>query len=472
MGYLAEVGYIAAVCLLSHALHRGAGVSAAVTRKLTHILIGFVFPIQYYFFREDALGLLLVPALVTAGLFVVARFRLIASMVNPENPYGIFYYALAILLSNIVSILYPPYHAAAGAAILSLSLGDGAAALLSRLFPRRHRLLGDKTAEGSLLCFLFSLLGMWLLGLVFPAIALPPSLLPLLAVLGTLLELFSGRLDNPAIVLGVGLAAVLLSGLEGSLLLRLSVGAVAGAAVVLLSVGKRMLTLPAAMTAYAFLLIILAFGGYAAAGYILLLYAVAGALSALGRRRRNRHADGVRGLRQVVANGAVGTLSLLLFGILGEEALLVAYFAAIAEFLADTAASDIGTLVPRDPIDICRLRRVPRGRSGGVSLIGTAAAVAACLLALGLSLLLGLSLRGAAIAAGAALLGVFLDSVLGSLLQAKYRCRVCGDYTEKPHHCGEAAEKTGGLRLLDNSNVNLLSTLFSAAVAVLLMLVL
>ena len=472
MGYLAEVGYIAAVCLFSHALHKWAGVSSSVTRKLTHILIGFVFIIQYHFFREDPLGLLLVPAIVTVSLFLVARFRLIRSMVNPENPYGIFYYALAILLSNAIAILYPPYHAAAGAAILSLSLGDGAAALLSGLFPRRHRLLGEKTAEGSLLCFLFSLLGMWLLGLVFPAIALPLSLLPLLAVLATLLELFAGRFDNPAIVFGVGLVAALAAGLSETLLLRLSVGALVGAAVVLLSVGGRMLTLPAAMAAYAFLLIILAFGGYAAAGYILLLFAASGALSALGRRRRNRHADGVRGLRQVIANGAVGTLSILLFGILGEEALLVAYFAAIAEFLADTAASDIGTLFPRDPIDICRLRRVPRGRSGGVTLVGSAAAAGACLLALGLSLLAGLTLRGAAIAAGAALLGVFFDSFTGSLLQAKYRCRVCGDYTEKPHHCGEAAEKTGGIRLLDNSNVNLLSTLFSAAAAALLMLVL
>lgn len=472
MGYVAEVGYIAAVCLLSHALHRWAGVPSAITRKLTHIFIGFVLIIQYHFFRDDPLGLLLVPSVVTVALFLVARFRLVRSMVNPDNPYGIFYYALAILLSNAVAILYPPYHAAAGAAILALALGDGAAALLSGLSPRRHRLRGEKTVEGSLLCFLFSLLGMWLLGVIFPALALPPALLPLLATLATLLELFAGRFDNPAIVFGVGLVAALLADLPTPLLLRLSVGALAGAAVVLLSVKGRMLTLPAAMTAYAFLLVILAFGGYGAAAYILLLFAVAAALSALGRRRRNRHADGVRGLYQVLANGAVGTAALLLFGIFGEGAFLIAYFAAIAEFLADTAASDIGTLVPHDPLDICRLRRVPRGQSGGVTLIGTAAAAAACLLALALSSLLGLSLRGAAIAAGAAFLGVLFDSILGSLLQAKHRCRLCGGYTEKPYHCGERAERTGGLPFLDNSAVNLLSTLFSAAAAALLSLVL
>ncbi|MBO7293467.1 MAG: DUF92 domain-containing protein [Clostridia bacterium] len=471
MGYLAEIGYIAAVCLLSAALHRWARLPSSVTRKLTHILIGFVFVIQYHFFRDDPLGLLLVPTIVTVSLFLVARFRLVRSMVNPENPYGIFYYALAILLSNAVSILYPPYHAAAGAAILALSLGDGAAALITPLFRRRHRLIGKKTAEGSLLCFLFSLLGMWLIGVIFPAIALPLPLLPLLAMLATLLELFGGRFDNPAIVFGVGLVAALAADLPTPLLLRLSVGALAGAAVVLLSVRGRMLTLPAALLSYAFLLIILAFGGYAAALYILLLYAVAGALSALGRHRRNRHADGVRGVRQVVANAAVGTAALLLFGIFGKDGLHVAYYAAIAEFVADTAASDVGTLVPRDPIDICRLRRIPRGRSGGVTLLGTAAALAACLLALPISLL-ALSLRGAVIAAAAAFLGVLFDSVTGSLLQAKYRCRLCGDYTERPRHCDTPAERIGGLRLLDNSRVNLVSTLFSAVLALVLTAVL
>lgn len=209
MGYLAEVAYIAAVCLASHILHTRAGVSTAVTRKLTHILIGLVFPIQYYFFREDTLGLLLVPLFVTVTLFLVARYRLIPSMVNPENPYGIFYYALSILLSNAVCLLYPPYHAAAGAAIACLALGDGAAALLTVRLPVRHRLFREKTVEGALFCLVFSALGMLLLGLLFPPLALSPLLLLSAALLATVLELFCGKLDNPAIVLGVGLYVAL-----------------------------------------------------------------------------------------------------------------------------------------------------------------------------------------------------------------------------------------------------------------------
>ena len=210
MGYIAELSYIAAVVLLSHFLHRTVHLSEAITRKLTHILIGFVFFIQYYFFREDVLGLLLVPSLVTVALFLVARFRLIPSMVNPDNPYGIFYYALSITLSNAIACFYPPYLAAAGAAILCLAFGDGFAALLSSLLPRRHPLLLGKSVEGTAICFAFSALGMLLLGLAFPALMLAPWLLLTAAALSAVIELFSGKLDNPAIVFGVGALVALL----------------------------------------------------------------------------------------------------------------------------------------------------------------------------------------------------------------------------------------------------------------------
>ncbi len=468
MGYLVEVGYIAAVCLVSHLLHRRAGVPAHITRKLIHILIGGVLFIQYFCFREDTLGLLLVPSCVTVGLFLVARFRLVPSMVNPENPYGIFYYALAILLSNGIAILYPPYHAAAGAAILCLALGDGAAALIASLLPIRHPLYREKSVEGTLSCFLFSYLGMLLLGAVFPALALPPWMLPVAALASAVIELLAGRLDNPAIVFGVGGLITLLSLAPAEMLTRIGVGALVGIAVVTLSVWRGMLTLPAALLALLLLEVILAFGGYGAAAFILALYAVAFLIHAVNKRLRNRHSDGARGIRQVAANGAVGGLSLLLLGIFGGRPLLLPYYAAIAEFLADTVASDIGTLSRREPIDLCRLRRIPRGRSGGISLLGTLSALAACIAAAALSLPLGLTLPEAGLVAAAALAGVFFDSVLGSLLQAKYRCPVCSSYTEKPHHCDVSAEHTGGIPWLDNSNVNLLSTLFSAVLAALL----
>lgn len=472
MGYIVEVGYVLAVVLLSRILHGRFGVSAAITRKLVHILIAFVFPIQYHFFKTDALGLLIVPSLITVTLFLVARFSLIPAMVNPKNRYGIFYYAAGITALNVISVFYPAFHAAAGAAVFCLAFGDGAAALLSGFVKNRHPLWREKSVEGTLFCFVFSVLGMLLLGVMFRSLLLPLPLVFAVAALTAVLELFCGRLDNLAILAGVALPVALLAGVESALLTRLLFGVSIGALLVLLSVWRRMLTVPAAVTAFCMLLVILAFGGYSAAIYIVAVYAVCGGVHLLNKKRKNRHSDGARGLLQVVENGGIGTLALLLYGLLGHPAALVAYYAAIAEFFTDTLASDIGTLSRRDPIDLCRLRRIPRGRSGGVSLLGTVAALCGAALCGGLSLLAGLSPWQALTVAAAATVGMLFDSVLGSLLQAKYRCTVCGTYTERAVHCGARAEHTGGLALLKNGGVNLLCTLLSAAFAALLCLLL
>ena len=252
--------------------------------------------------------------------------------------------------------------------------------------------------------------------------------------------------------------------------LRLLVGAVIGILLVALAVPKRILTPMGAALAFLMLLAIIAFGGYAAAGYMIAIFGICIAVHLYNKKKKNRHSDGARGLYQVACNGLVGVLSLIVYGITGNEAFLVAYYAAIAEMLADTLASDIGTLFPGDPIDICRFRRVPRGRSGGVSLAGTAVSILGCLAAFLLALPSGIGATSAALAAIAAFGGMLFDSILGSLIQAKFRCRICRKYTENSTHCGAAAEHTGGVRFIRNSDVNLIANVFSAALAALLYL--
>ena len=211
MGYFVEIGYILAVVGLCVLANKKCGLSASATRKLIHILIGFVFPIQYFFFREDALGLLMIPALIALALFLVARFSLIPSMVNPDNPYGIFYYALGILVLNAIALGFPVFFAAEGAAIACLSLGDGTAAIPALLLKKTHPLIGKKSIEGTILCFLFPIGGMLLLGLFFPSLALSLPIILAVSLASTLLELFGGRLDNLAILFGAsGLAALLM----------------------------------------------------------------------------------------------------------------------------------------------------------------------------------------------------------------------------------------------------------------------
>jgi uncharacterized membrane protein len=67
-----------------------------------------------------------------------------------------------------------------------------------------------------------------------------------------------------------------------------------------------------------------------------------------------------------------------------------------------------------------------------------------------------------------AFVGVMIDSILGSLIQVKYKCPVCEEITEKPEHCGAPTQKYSGVSFVNNNAVNLISTAVSAALAIVL----
>lgn len=177
--------------------------------------------------------------------------------------------------------------------------------------------------------------------------------------------------------------------------------------------------------------------------------------------------EGRRDAVQVLVNGISATLSAILYSATGEIAFVFAFAAALAEGAADSLASDIGELSKKPPVDFVRLKRTAKGMSGGVSLVGSAAAaIGAAAVTAFLLIFVDASLNFVWVFA-AAVAGVFLDSALGSLLQAKYRCAVCGDATEKTSHCGAPTALTGGLKFVTNDIVNLAGTLFAAAAAAL-----
>jgi len=135
-----------------------------------------------------------------------------------------------------------------------------------------------------------------------------------------------------------------------------------------------------------------------------------------------------RDVLQVIANGGVGAVCAVLYRLSGNASWAVAFAVSFASSNADTWASEIGVLSARKPVSLFTFRPLPRGISGGVSLLGTSMA------------LLGALLVGAAFAAEngavaffpsgflslalfitiAGFLGSLIDSVLGATVQAQY----------------------------------------------------
>jgi uncharacterized protein (TIGR00297 family) len=246
------------------------------------------------------------------------------------------------------------------------------------------------------------------------------------------------------------------------------------------SVKRRSLTRIGAATALAMGLGFQLLGGFPFLVPLLAFFLSSTAITKYKQERKaaiekRLHArTGTRDWVQVVANGGPGVLVALLYPWIPERWVVVTLFTVFAACNSDTWASEIGVFSQRPPISIVRWVEVEKGLSGGVSVLGTSFAL---LGALFIALIYGaMNLHDPHLAAnvavitGCGLLGSIVDSVLGDLVQAKYRSRTRGTLTEKPFEEGIANERVGGVAWIDNDVVNFLSPSVAALVAALLMM--
>ena len=169
-----------------------------------------------------------------------------------------------------------------------------------------------------------------------------------------------------------------------------------------------------------------------------------------------------RDAASVFCNVSVGTIAIVLYGVTDNEMFFRGYAAAMAESLSDSLASKIGPKFGCNTIDICTLKPVNPGISGGISAAGCIASALGAMVPAALYLSFGLvSLSIAVVIFAAGFAGGIFDSVLGSRLQLKFICPVCGLVVERHIHCGANTVYARGFKWLDNNAVNLVSNLFS-----------
>jgi uncharacterized protein (TIGR00297 family) len=182
---------------------------------------------------------------------------------------------------------------------------------------------------------------------------------------------------------------------------------------------------------------------------------------------------GARGVRNVVANGAVAASISVINYFEPSPILVVLFVAAIASAAADTLATEIGLLSDKSPVLINRpTSAMPPGISGGVTLLGEIAALAGSFimtLFAGAVGVLAAPFAYISIATLAGFVGCNVDSLLGSEIQVLYVCSSCGTVTEKRVHCGQPTKWVKGWKAVGNNEVNLLSDIVAVAVALILL---
>lgn len=173
-----------------------------------------------------------------------------------------------------------------------------------------------------------------------------------------------------------------------------------------------------------------------------------------------------RDAMQVLANGLMTVLAALLWYYTGKASALVMFGAAVAEATSDTFAGEVGRLSKRDPVSILTMKPIEKGLSGGVTLLGTAAAFFSSLaIASCWYLWFKTSIAQTAIVCILGFAGSVVDSFLGAFVQAMYRDPDTGKLTEHDTKNGQSLELVRGIRWMDNDMVNLMSNVFSAVFA-------
>jgi len=194
------------------------------------------------------------------------------------------------------------------------------------------------------------------------------------------------------------------------------------------------------------------------------------------KRRRGfaQEKGGARAWQNVFANGGVAALLAIGEGLFATDASLAGFIGAVGTATADTLATEIGLLYPRNPRSIADLRKkVLPGTSGGASPLGEFATLLGSFI-IGLAAwLLGIFaspewdfMRVMAIALISGFLGCTVDSMIGATVQGMFRCSICNKITESKKHCGESSIYVSGCRAIDNNLVNFMSTGIGALVAV------
>ncbi len=182
----------------------------------------------------------------------------------------------------------------------------------------------------------------------------------------------------------------------------------------------RALTFDGAAVATLLGTLILDFGGWPMAVVMVAAFSTSSALTRwqAARKSHPEHRRG-RSAAQVIANGAVATALAVGNGFTPTPWIITAFAGSVAALAADTWATEVGLVSSQPSRLITSGRPVERGRSGGVTVLGTVAGIAGAAL-IGAIATQTLHTPFVPVWVGGAI-AMLVDSLLGATVEGRYR---------------------------------------------------
>lgn len=461
------VGLVLATLVTAEILLRKLDVPFEIARKSFHLLAGTVGIIMTV--QAPSVTPLLITGAIFALTLPVSILMGLFRIQSRERGFGTVAFAVGY---TVIAWLHFDQPVVLIGAMVVLTYGDGLAALVGTTLGRHEFGLGRtrKTFEGTVTFTFVSWIGVALTLVVYDAAA-PMRALGmglLLAVLcGVVEALSSSDFDNGVLPI---YAAIMLD----TMLLPRGFPAVAvGFTLALLIVGaalwRHWVTVQGGVVAALIVVTLFGIGEFRWLAPVVYLLASSSVVSGLVRGSYVNPfsaREGPRGLEQIAAKGIPSMICGLLFAATADPIWFFVMLAIVATASADTFASAIGGLDPKEMVPaLPYFTPVPKGMSGGVSAYGTLAGFFATVVVGAMSLLYGGGVVEMGVVVITGFVGANLDSVLGTTMQALYRCPACGRVTEARTHCRRATVLTKGYAWVNNEMVNLMSGVTAGVLA-------
>jgi uncharacterized protein (TIGR00297 family) len=183
--------------------------------------------------------------------------------------------------------------------------------------------------------------------------------------------------------------------------------------------------------------------------------------SLLSKLNKPAHEKEGRSAIQVFANGIMGIVYMMLFGILHQPVFLLVALVSFTISMTDSVSSELGYFFKGATFDIGSFKKCAPGLSGGISIAGTLCGLAAAgLLATIAGYFYHLPIKIMLLITVGGFTGMVIDSVLGSLLQIKYLNKngQLSDFSDS------GAKMVKGLSWVNNDTVNLLSNILTSLI--------